>query len=204
MNIQTISLDKLNPAEYNYSCYNNYMPNQYTDKSKYRINANAIELAGYKQLPFSDEYYVNTTGDVTSIYKYPNKLSQATDLKGYKKVMIRKDDKQFFALVHRLVAITFIGEPKGKEVDHIDGDKANNRLENLEWVTAKENENRKRHRLNNFGYGEQNPMAKLTKKDVAKIRKLWQSGRHTQQQIANMFNISQSHTHCICRGKLWN
>ena len=43
-------------------------------------------------------------------------------------------------LVHRLVAIAFIGLPDpGQQVNHIDGDKANNRSMNLEWMTAGEN-----------------------------------------------------------------
>lgn len=180
------------------------MANQYTNRAQYKNKKIYIEADGYQQVPFSNEYYVNIAGDVTSIYKYPNKLSQATDPKGYKKVMIRKNGKQFFALVHRLVAITFLGESENKEVDHLDGDKANNKLENLEWVTSKENENRKMIRLGISQKGENNFAAKLKQEDVNKIRMLWSIGGHTQLQISKMFRVSQSHIHSICRGKSWN
>ena len=44
-------------------------------------------------------------------------------------------------MVHRLVAIAFIGNPqKGQEVNHIDGNKGNNAVENLEWVSKSENQ----------------------------------------------------------------
>lgn len=59
---------------------------------------------------------------------------------GYKTIMLSKDGKQKGYLVHRLVAEAFIRNEKSKpEVNHIDADKANNCVSNLEWVTAKEN-----------------------------------------------------------------
>jgi hypothetical protein len=49
--------------------------------------------------------------------------------------------------VHRVVAKTFIPNPKNlPEVDHLDGDTGNNRVANLEWVSAEENQRRRRER----------------------------------------------------------
>ena len=62
---------------------------------------------------------------------------------GYLEIWLTIDGKQIRKLVHRLVAKEFIPNPLDKpEVNHIDGNKQNNRVDNLEWVTGSEN---KRH-----------------------------------------------------------
>lgn len=67
-----------------------------------------------------------------------NKLTK--DSKGYLTVQICKDNKNTITRVHRMVLETFVGSPPSNHVvDHKDGDKTNNRLKNLEWVTQKEN-----------------------------------------------------------------
>ena len=60
---------------------------------------------------------------------------------GYMTVNLSKNGKSNTKRVHRLVATTFLGD-SNLQVDHIDGNKQNNRLDNLEYVTPKENTNR--------------------------------------------------------------
>lgn len=61
-------------------------------------------------------------------------------MKGYKQIKLYKKGKPKHHLVHRLVAEAFLKNPDSKTcVNHIDGRKDNNILENLEWVTTKEN-----------------------------------------------------------------
>ena len=59
---------------------------------------------------------------------------------GYKQIFLRRDGKRYVRLIHRLVAEAFIPNPEGKpEVNHIDANRWNNCVENLEWCTRKEN-----------------------------------------------------------------
>lgn len=61
---------------------------------------------------------------------------------GYHQVSLRKMNKRKLKYVHVLVMETFVGDkPEGYEVNHIDEDKSNNRLDNLEYLTRKENNN---------------------------------------------------------------
>lgn len=67
-------------------------------------------------------------------------MKQAYSSTGYKIVALCKDGKRKMFKVHRLVAIAFIDNPLNKkEVNHIDGNIENNLMENLEWVTHREN-----------------------------------------------------------------
>ena len=60
--------------------------------------------------------------------------------KGYPIVHLSRGGVSWYGTVHRLVAQAFLENPEGKaEVNHIDGDKANNRVQNLEWATSSEN-----------------------------------------------------------------
>ncbi len=60
--------------------------------------------------------------------------------RGYLALTLRRDNQQVPQLVHRLVAEAFLGGPHpGLDVNHIDGDKTNNCIENLEWCTREEN-----------------------------------------------------------------
>ena len=72
------------------------------------------------------------TGRIMHVYLHSSK--------GYLTLTLRRDNKQVAVAVHRLVAEAFLGGPHpGLDVNHIDGDKTNNCVENLEWCTREEN-----------------------------------------------------------------
>jgi len=105
--------------------------------------------------------------------------------------------------VHRLVAMAYLGTPKeGLEVNHKDGDKHNNKPENLEWVTKSENMlHAARNGLLNIKRGEDSHSAKLTQKEVDKIRKM--KGLKTYRNIAVLFGVKYSTIAHIMRGSRW-
>ena len=91
---------------------------------------------------FEGLYSISNTGTIISHHKRnANKvITQRNDRGGYKTVRLSKNGKVSTQFVHRLMALTFIDSLFGKKfVNHIDGDKQNNSVENLEWVSHSEN-----------------------------------------------------------------
>lgn len=90
---------------------------------------------------FEGYYAVSNTGEVMSLRKN-RRLRQRIDRYGYPKVAFSVHGKSFYFTVHRLVATAFIPNPEQKKtVNHINEDKTDNRAENLEWLTTRENDN---------------------------------------------------------------
>lgn len=67
-------------------------------------------------------------------------IIQSKNHKGYPLANMSKENKRYSRATHRLVAEAFIPNPENKpQINHIDGNKENNYVDNLEWLTAKEN-----------------------------------------------------------------
>lgn len=91
-----------------------------------------------KTHPLYPNLEIHTSGHVRRL-STGNILTPCTKPTGYKYVTERRQGKKKNLYVHALVAECFLGDRSGKEVNHIDGDKSNNALSNLEYVTHKEN-----------------------------------------------------------------
>lgn len=95
-------------------------------------------------------YQVSNTGKVKSLQRHKKNHTKIQiveekikntrkDRQGYLLLDLYKDNKQKTIRVHRVVAETFIPNPENKEtVNHMDGDKRNNEVKNLEWSSFKE------------------------------------------------------------------
>ena len=96
----------------------------------------------WKEITGFSNYEVSDEGDVrnkTTKRVLKGRLSKS----GYLQVSVKNDETQKFTnqYIHRLVAIHFISNPLNKrEVNHKDGNKENNKQENLEWLTSSENQ----------------------------------------------------------------
>lgn len=99
-------------------------------------------LEQWKTISNASNYEVSNLGNVrnkTTKYILKGRITKS----GYLQVSIKLDETQKFTnqYIHRLVALYWIENPQQKkEVNHIDGNKENNNVDNLEWVTASENQ----------------------------------------------------------------
>lgn len=99
-----------------------------------------IDLTPYRDISgFAGLYKVSPDGNVYSCNKR-KLLTPLITIRGYARVGLYKDKKYHYNLIHRLVAMEFISNQEKKgEVNHKNGIKTDNRVENLEWVTRSEN-----------------------------------------------------------------
>lgn len=142
-----------------------------------------------------NDYIITEKGEV--INKHNNHIVKPQkNGKGYLRVSIGK--KLMF--VHRLVAEKYISNPKNlPQINHKDGNKLNNCVENLEWCTNQENRN---HALKNNLHlvGEKCSWSKLTEKDVIYIL---QNIDISNKILSEKFNVSPSTINDIKKGRTW-
>lgn len=152
-------------------------------------------------------YLISNMGNVKNIKEL--KTLKAYDREGYTRIDLydRRIKKSLKRSVHRLVAEAFIPNPLNKpQVNHIDGDKKNNRVENLEWCTQSEN---MKHAFKTGLYvpnplkGEDRYNSKMTYEKVILLREMYDSGEFLLKELAEEFNISITVTWNIAKRNTW-
>lgn len=176
------------------------------------------DVVGYEGI-----YQVSSKGRVKSLARYdeyvragkvcrryrPDKILKPKLNLGYYCVHLRTSGESWPS-VHRLMAKAFLENPDNKEtVNHKDGVKTNNSLDNLEWATHSENTQHAydmglaTSRIKDFTKrGEDHPNSKLTLSVVDNIRSDRLDGM-TLTAIATKYDLGTSTVHRVCKNKTW-
>jgi hypothetical protein len=162
-------------------------------------------------IPEFDEFYeVSSFGQVRSLsrqtrrhYIHGRVLRPGRHGSGYLSIMMSIDGVRAQRLVHQLVLGAFVGPPEpDQEGRHLNGDRADNRLENLAWGTSSENEMDKLlHGTSSRGSG--NAAAKLGEEQVREIRRRYADGGESQRTLAAVYDISQAQVSRLVTSKRW-
>ena len=131
-------------------------------------------------------------------------LKQKINYKGYAVVYLSKNCKKYSSLVHRLVAFAFIKNPKDHpQINHINGAKEDNRIENLEWCTNQQN-CAHAHEIGivNGAKGERVGTSKLKRHEVLFIIDSYPN-QFSAKEICALFNMHRGEPSVIRRGKSW-
>lgn len=164
-----------------------------------------MSIEVWKDIPnYEGLYQVSNLGRVRGldrVVKTKNGLTQTKKGKilknkmgtnRYYYVCLYKNNKQKTFMIHTLVASNFIGKrPDNHDICHKNGDRYDNRVENLKYDTRRQNN------IDHYRYGSKNPNGKLSIAEVLDMRKKYKTGRFTHKQIAELFNISKSQTNAV-------
>lgn len=166
---------------------------------------NMIEIV-YSRYKLKYQYFLTRDGKVYS--KATKKfLTTHLDKDGYEKVrLVCNDNKRHTFSVHRLMMENFNPRENMNElqVNHIDGNKLNNKIENLEWCTCLENiRHAAQHGLRAKQYGEHNPMSKVTETQVKEVIQLLLTKKYSGAEIDRMYGFCKDFSNSIKRKEAW-
>lgn len=152
---------------------------------------------------YEGHYEVSNTGLIISLKRGGRKVMKGSlDSYGYLLVSLNLNGEKTHK-IHRLVALTFIPNPENKkEVNHLDGDKTNNNVSNLEWSTYEENMQHSRDIGLRQTYGSKSHLHKIVERDATKIREERDSGVPVKV-LANKYGLSSSGIYKVLSGTTW-
>jgi hypothetical protein len=162
------------------------------------------------QIPGHEGYFVDTDGNVYSqwINKGRHGLQKGTDIrklkgsankKGHRFIRFTRNSNPIY--IHRLIYETFKGPiPEGLVIRHLNDIPYDNRLENLEVGTVKENV-MDSIKLGNFPRGQKNGQSKLTDEEVLMIKTL--STSYNKSELGRKFNVNRKTISAILEGRTW-
>lgn len=172
-----------------------------------------VDIQGYEGL-----YQISNHGNVRSLDRpvrtiLRNKMVSTRIVKGknlkpkfngteYLGVILSKENKQKTLRINRLVGFHFLVKGENHtQVNHIDGNKFNNHVNNLEWCTAKENM-KHAYEIGLRKGGQDCNLSKLTEVEVLQIVELKRQGKRSVD-VSRAFNISVRTVNRILHGDMW-
>jgi len=165
----------------------------------------------WKKIEGFESYEISNYGRLRKILKFRKNrdynaimLKPSFDKDGYlRTVLTISKTEKYNKTIHRLVALSFIDNTENKpQINHKDGNKSNNLVENLEWCTAKENSiHAIKLGLSGQAPGEMHHMSKLKLNDVLEIRE--NKDNLSQRKMAVIYGISQTQISRILNNKRW-
>lgn len=164
----------------------------YDDLKRYKING--IETT----------YIIGDDGSVFNTkHGKLKKLKSVKQKNGYYLIHFHLNGKSYYRWLHRVVAECYLENKENKpEVNHKDGNKSHNYVDNLEWVTSKENINHA-FKTNLRGYGEKASNTVLTTKQVKTICEMLEDNQLTMHEIADFIGCTYSMVFMIKSKKCW-
>lgn len=163
-------------------------------------------MESWKQIPIAENYEVSDFGRVrrlTAASRTNVGRLRKTYLnrKGYSYVSLRVSGKPRGFQVHRLVMLAFVG-PSDGQVNHINGVKHDNRLDNLEYVSPHANYMHALDQIDTAPHGQRHGNAKLKDADIPVIFAMHESGG-TAEEIARNYGVTATNIAYILNGKAW-
>lgn len=161
------------------------------------------QVSSYGNTRSLDRTFIRNNNKNSKIKHKGRILKQRINNKGYYCINLTKDNKLKTYTVHRLVIKAFvINQHNKKFTNHKDGNKLNNFVENLEWVTPKENTQHAYDTgLKVAPNGENSGRSKLTEKEVLEIRKM--SKKYKRKEMAKKYGVSESQVYRILNKSVW-
>lgn len=154
----------------------------------------------WKPIDGFPKHQISNLGRVKSCYGGGKILTPTKDNLGYIQFRINYNNRCYYFRQHRLIALHFIDREEGKNyVNHKDGNKSNNEISNLEWVTASENA---LHAANNGlskPRGEENPKNKLS---ISAVKSILNSSE-TNEALGRLHKVATSTISHIRTGRNW-
>lgn len=165
---------------------------------------------------FNYEYEISSYGRIRSVenvivrgngwkYTRKSKILKPSGSGGYLRGAVCVNKKMIQYKIHRLVALAFIPNNENKkEVNHIDGNKLNNHVENLEWCTRQENiEHCILNKLQKPFKGEEIGNSKLLEFQVIEIRNKFKPRVYSRAKLAKEYNVSEATIKDILYKRTW-
>ena len=186
-------------------------------KNKFDIDDYVIAIHNWKKIIINNEetnYSISDTNGLVKNDKLDSIMTlkyfkTSTDGSGYNCIAIKSNYKIYNKFIHRLVAEAFIPNPDNKpQVNHKDGNKLNNDVSNLEWVTAKEN---KQHAIRmgldnpyhgNQPKGENSGVNKYSENLIHEVCKLLEQNL-SYKEISNILNVNKELPRSVKRRLAW-